>query len=87
MKKDPWENAHNLFKTDDIVTGKVYKIEHYGAFVELETGIEGLIHITQLSKDKIYNVEDVIKVGDTISARVLKIDTEFRMIALSIALV
>ncbi|MCM8542564.1 MAG: 30S ribosomal protein S1 [Lentisphaeraceae bacterium] len=83
LHEDPWERIDDLFKIDDLVKGKVTKITSYGAFVELVNGIDGLIHITQLSDKKVNRVKDVLNLGDEIEAKVIKIDTDERRIALS----
>jgi ribosomal protein S1 len=64
--------------------GKVKRIELYGAFVDIGVGLDGLLHISQLGQPNVRNVEDVVKVGDTITVYVLKIDREARRIALSL---
>jgi small subunit ribosomal protein S1 len=83
LQEDPWEKIDELFKIDDVVKGKVTKITSYGAFVELINGIDGLIHITQLSDKKVNRVKDVVSIDDEIEAKVIKIDTDERRIALS----
>ena len=83
LHEDPWERIDDLFKIDELVKGKVTKITSYGAFVELVNGIDGLIHITQLSDKKVNRVKDVLNLGDEIEAKVIKIDTDERRIALS----
>ncbi len=81
---DPWSNIETLFKLDSMVKGKITKVTSYGAFVELDHGIDGLIHITQLSDKKVAKVKDIVNPGDDIEARVIKIDTEERRIGLSL---
>jgi small subunit ribosomal protein S1 len=84
MENDPWANIETLYKIGDLVKGKVTKITAFGAFIELSHKIDGLIHISQLSKDHIEKVKDVLGLGDEIEARVIKIDQEERRIGLSI---
>ncbi len=81
---DPWSNIDQLYKVGDVVKGKVSKIAQFGAFVELSNKIDGLIHISQLSKDRVEKVKDVLKIGDEVEARVIKVDTDERRIGLSI---
>lgn len=81
---DPWAEIDNTFKVGDLVKGSVAKIASFGAFVNLENDIDGLIHISQLSEDHVEKVKDVIKVGDEIEARVIKVDKVERRIGLSI---
>ena len=81
---DPWANIDGLYAVGDLVEGMVTKIASFGAFVELEHGIDGLIHISQLSGDRVERVKDVVNVGDPVRARVIKIDGEDRRIGLSL---
>ena len=83
LSEDPWGSISELFKISDLVKGKVTKITSYGAFVELVNGIDGLVHITQLSDKKVNRVKDVLNLGDEIEASVIKIDDDERRIALS----
>ena len=83
-ENDPWSSINELYKVGDIVKGKVTKITTFGAFVELKNKIDGLIHISQLSHDRVDKVKDVLKVGDEVEARVIKVDTDERRIGLSI---
>ena len=84
IEEDPWADIANLYKVGDVVTGKVSKITAFGAFVELSNKIDGLIHISQLSRDRVEKVKDVLKIGDEVEARVIKVDTDERRIGLSI---
>lgn len=84
VSKDPWEEIEAYFKIGDVVEGKVSKITNYGAFVELQNDIDGLVHISQISEERIEKVKDVLSVGQTVSARVIKIDRDDRRIGLSI---
>ncbi|MCP3966389.1 MAG: 30S ribosomal protein S1 [Lentisphaerae bacterium] len=81
---DPWANIEELYKVGDVVKGKVSKITAFGAFIELSNKIDGLIHISQISKDHVERVKDVLNVGDEVEARVIKVDTDERRIGLSI---
>ncbi len=83
-EEDPWANIDKLYKVGDVVKGNVTKIAAFGAFVELTNKIDGLIHISQLSRDHVDKVKDVLKVGDEVEARVIKVDTAERRIGLSI---
>ena len=87
MKKltdDPWQTIQNKYKVGDIVEGKVTKMASFGAFVELEGGIDGLIHISELSDERVNRVKDVVNAGDIVRARVKNISTEDRRIGLSL---
>ncbi len=81
---DPWSLIDSRFKVGDLVKGTVAKIASFGAFVSLDGDIDGLIHISQLSEDHVEKVKDIIKVGDVIEARVIKVDKVERRIGLSI---
>lgn len=84
LEQDPWKAIDSRFKIGDLVKGKVSKLANFGAFVELEDDIDGLVHISQLSEDHVAKVKDVLKVGDEVEARVIKVDKVERRIGLSI---
>jgi small subunit ribosomal protein S1 len=84
LATDPWESIATLYRIGDVVQGTISKITSYGAFVELHDGIDGLVHISQISEDRIEKIKDVVSAGDKVSARVIKIDREERRIGLSI---
>jgi small subunit ribosomal protein S1 len=84
LENDPWSEIDTRFKVGDLVKGTVAKIASFGAFVQLEDDIDGLVHISQLSEDHVAKVKDVIKVGDDVEARVIKVDKVERRIGLSI---
>ncbi len=84
LSKNPWESIEKTLPIGSIVKGKVSKITAFGAFVELDNGIEGLIHVTELSDKAFGKVEDVVSKGDEITAKVIKVDPEHKKIALSI---
>lgn len=84
LDNDPWSDIDTKFKVGDKVSGTVAKIASFGAFVNLEGDIDGLIHISQLSEEHVERVKDVIKVGDEVEARVIKVDKIERRIGLSI---
>jgi small subunit ribosomal protein S1 len=81
---DPWETIDKLYKVGDLVTGKVTKLASFGAFVGLQHEIDGLVHISQISEDRVDKIKNVLKVGQDVSARVIKIDRGERRIGLSI---
>ncbi len=84
LESDPWKDIDVRFKIGDLVKGKVSKLANFGAFVELEDDIDGLVHISQLSEDHVSKVKDVLKVGDEVEARVIKVDKLERRIGLSV---
>lgn len=81
---DPWSSIASKYAIGQLVDGKVSKLAQFGAFVELEAGIEGLVHISQISDDRVEKVKDVLKVGDDVKARIVKLDEVDRRIGLSI---
>lgn len=81
---DPWGEALGKYQVGIDVMGKVTRITEFGAFVELEPGVEGLVHISQISHDRINRVEQVLKVGQEIKARIVQVEPEKKRIGLSI---
>jgi len=84
LSTDPWDAIETHFKIGDMVKGKVSKITSYGAFVELDNDIDGLVHISQVSEERIEKIKDVLDEGAEVEARVIKIDKDERRIGLSI---
>ena len=81
---DPWANIEQIYKIGDVVKGKVTKVTAFGAFIELSHKIDGLVHISQISRDHVEKVKDKLNLGDEIEAVVIKIDKDERRIGLSI---
>jgi small subunit ribosomal protein S1 len=81
---DPWETIERLYKVGDLVTGKVTKLASFGAFIGLQNEIDGLVHISQISEDHVDKIKNVLRVGQDVNARVIKIDRGERRIGLSI---
>ena len=84
LSSDPWGEIETHFKIGDMVKGKISKITSYGAFVELDNDIDGLVHISQVSEERIENIKDVLEEGAQVEARVIKIDKDERRIGLSV---
>jgi small subunit ribosomal protein S1 len=84
LEVDPWSNIETLYKVGDLVTGKVTKLASFGAFVGLQHEIDGLVHISQISEERVDKIKNVLKPGQEVSARVVKIDRNERRIGLSI---
>jgi len=84
LEIDPWKEIESKFKIGDVVNGTVSKIANFGAFIELPGDIDGLVHISQISEDRVEKVKDVLKVGQEVEARVIKIDKTERRLGLSI---
>lgn len=80
---DPWKDVEQKYAVNSIVDGKIVRMLPFGAFVELEEGIDGLIHISQISDKHIAKPEDVLSIGDTIKVKILDIDIESKKISLS----
>ena len=84
MTKEPFEEFISKNKVDDIINGKVARFADFGVFVELNEGIDGLIHISNLSETRINKPQDVVKQGETIKIKIIKIDNDSRKISLSL---
>jgi small subunit ribosomal protein S1 len=84
MASDPWEgDIPGRYHPGDVKKGKVTKLTNFGVFVELEPGLEGLLHISELADHKVESPEEVVKVGDEIEVKVLRVDAADRKIGLS----
>jgi small subunit ribosomal protein S1 len=84
LADDPWKAIDERYKIGDLVEGKVSKVASFGAFIQLADEIDGLVHISQISDDRVEKVKDVLKVGQDVKARVIKVDKGERRIGLSI---
>ena len=84
LEEDPWaSDIPNKYQPSQLVTGTVTKITNFGVFVGLEDGLEGLLHISELADHKVENPEDIVKVGDEIEVKILRVDSDERKIGLS----
>lgn len=83
LLENPWTTADKKFPPNSIVRGKVAKIMEFGAFVELEPGVEGLVHISELSHKRVWRTSDVVKEGEEVEVMVLSVDTQAQRISLS----
>jgi small subunit ribosomal protein S1 len=84
MNNDPWEgDIPGRYKPNETKKGKVTKLTNFGVFVELEPGLEGLLHISELADHKVDSPEDIVKVGDEIEVKILRVDVPERKIGLS----
>jgi small subunit ribosomal protein S1 len=81
---DPWKEIDGRFRIGDLVKGTISKLTNFGAFVQLQDDIDGLVHISQISEDRVEKVKDVLKVGQEVEARVIKVDKAERRIGLSV---
>ena len=82
--QDPWADIASKYKVGALVKGKVSKIASFGAFIELEDGVDGLVHISQISDQRVDKVKDALQAGQEVEARVVKVDRGERRIGLSI---
>ena len=83
-QEDPWTTITSNYQVGQKVKGKVSKIASFGAFVELEGGVDGLVHISQISEEHVEKVKDALKIGQEVEARIVRIDREERRIGLSL---
>lgn len=81
---EPWSVINEKYQVGQVVGGKVVQIKEYGAFVELEPGLDGLVHISEVAHKRVGNIADELTVGQEVSAKILEIDQERRRISLSI---
>ena len=84
LDNDPWKEIDGRFRIGDLVKGTVSKLTNFGAFIQLKDDIDGLVHISQISEDRVEKVKDVLKVGQEVEARVIKVDKAERRIGLSV---
>jgi small subunit ribosomal protein S1 len=85
LTEDPWVHAiPDAYKPGMVVRGQVTKITNFGVFVELEEDLEGLLHISELADHKVENPQDVVKAGDEIDVKILRVDVTDRKIGLSL---
>jgi small subunit ribosomal protein S1 len=84
LQEDPWEQILTTVPLGSLLEGVVTKTKKYGAFLEIVPGIEGLLHISELSWDRVEKTEDVVKVGDQVQAKVIGIDSARHRISLSL---
>ncbi len=81
---EPWTVINDKYEVGQVVSGKVVQIKEYGAFVELEPGLDGLVHISEVAHKRVANISDEISIGQEVNAQILEIDTERKRISLSI---
>jgi small subunit ribosomal protein S1 len=84
LQSDPWDTVSERYEVGKEITGTITNLTDFGIFVELEEGIEGLVHVSEISKEKIKTPVGKFNVGDVITAKVMNINTEERRIGLSI---
>jgi small subunit ribosomal protein S1 len=85
LTEDPWVSAiPDAYRPGMVVHGSVTKITNFGVFVELEEGLEGLLHISELSDEKVEKPQDIVKPGEAVDVKILRVDTDDRKIGLSL---
>ncbi len=84
LTPSPWDHAEGKYPRGLMVNGKVTKLMEFGAFVELEPGLEGLIHVTELSPTRVRRIADIVQAGQDVEVRILKVEPEVKRIALSL---
>jgi ribosomal protein S1 len=84
LEASPWDNIREKYAMGQTVEGKVSRTMDFGAFVELEPGVEGLVHVSELARGKTWRVTDVVKPDDVVLVRILSVDQDQRRISLSI---
>jgi small subunit ribosomal protein S1 len=84
LEAGPWENIHDRFAAGQVVKGTVTRTKEFGAFVELEPGVEGLVHVSELDRKKVWRVSDFIKEGQEVQVKILNIDEAEQRISLSL---
>lgn len=83
LEPDPWDGVEDRYHSDAVVTGKVTRLTDFGAFVELEPGLEGLLHVSKMGPERVRRPGDVVKMGEEVSIRVESIDSAGRRLSLS----
>ncbi len=83
-EENPWNKVAEKYQVGNVITGKVVRLVPFGAFVEIEQGLDGLVHISQISNVRLGKPGDVLKVGQTVEAKITELDTEAKKISLSI---
>jgi 4-hydroxy-3-methylbut-2-enyl diphosphate reductase len=81
---EPWSVIHENYEVGQVVNGKVVQIKEYGAFVELEPGLDGLVHISEVANKRVSDIAEELEVGQAVEAKILDIDTERKRISLSL---
>jgi small subunit ribosomal protein S1 len=84
LEPDPWQAAYNKYPSGTVIEGAITNVTDFGVFVQLEEGIEGLVHVSEISKEKIKTPVGVYQVGDTLKAIVINVSAKDRKIGLSI---
>lgn len=84
ISKNPWNSVREKYKIGDIVHGIITRIASFGAFVEIEPGLEGLVHVSQITDERISNPSNILSTGDNVNVKIIDINTEDKKLSLSI---
>ncbi|PRR81334.1 bifunctional 4-hydroxy-3-methylbut-2-enyl diphosphate reductase/30S ribosomal protein S1 [Clostridium vincentii] len=84
LTPEPWENVTEKYPEDSVVLGKVVRLNDFGAFIELEPGLDGLVHISKISYDRVLHPSEVLTIGEEVKAKILSVDAENKRVSLSI---
>ena len=82
--ENPWKDADTRFAVGNVVTGKIARMTDFGAFVEISKGVDALLHVSQISKDRVEKPSDVLKVGDEVTAKIVDFNESEKKISISI---
>jgi ribosomal protein S1 len=83
LEADPWQAVGGRYQLDQVVAGKVVRLTEFGAFVEIEPGVDGLLHVSAMGKERVRRPQDVLKVGEEVSVRIVTIDSARQRLSLS----
>ena len=83
LEADPWQSMGGKYQADQVVNGKVVRLTEFGAFVELEPGIDGLLHISVMGKERVRRPQDVLKVGQDVAVRIVTVEPARQRLSLS----
>ena len=83
LEPDPWEEAVKKYEVGNVIRGKIIKFANFGAFIEIEEGVEGLIHISELSTKNVDKPEEAVSLGEEVEAKIIRIDSDDKKIGLS----
>jgi len=84
LETSPWDDIQDKYPAGQVLEGKITRLADFGAFVELEPGVEGLIHISELARQRVWRVADVVQEGQLVMAKVLNVDPQQHRISLSL---
>jgi small subunit ribosomal protein S1 len=83
LEPDPWQGVGSRYSLDMVIRAKITRLSEFGAFVELEPGVEGLLHLSQMGKERVRRAQDLFKVGDEVDVRISQIDAGKQRVSLS----